>query len=72
MLYEALVNSQTLEMSNRETQEPLDAIAVIPNHAPDLEALVAQVPPELAGELARLAVWRAQGNELPPPKGFMR
>lgn len=72
MLYEALVNSDTLEMLSKETREPLDAIAVIPNNAPDLAALVAQVPPELAWELARLAAWRAHGNELPPPIWFMR
>ncbi len=48
----------------------LGAVAVIPDHAPDLAALVNMVPPGMAGELARMAAWRALGRKAPPPPGF--
>lgn len=45
---------------------PMDAIAVRPYVEEDLAALVAQVPVNLAGELARMAAWRALGMVSPP------
>lgn len=69
-LYEATVDSYSLKMYDRKTREPLDVVAIIPSHAPDLEALVKMVPQALAGELARLAAWRALGFEASPPEGF--
>lgn len=59
MQYRAIVNSDTMTMRNARTCELLDAVAVIPTHAPDLAALVQMVPPDLAAELARLAAMRA-------------
>ena len=49
---------------------PLGAIAVFPCCEEDLAELVAQVPIGLAGELARMAAWRALGMKAPPPVGF--
>jgi hypothetical protein len=49
---------------------PMDAIAVRPYWEEDLAALVAQVPICLAGELARMAAWRALGMDGPSPKSF--
>jgi hypothetical protein len=69
-IYDATINSETLAMYDRQTGEPLEAVAVIPGHAPDLVALVNMVPPAIAGELARLAAWRALGIEAPPPRDF--
>ena len=48
---------------------PMDAIAVRPCCEEDLATLVASVPVSLAGELARLAAWRAMGMQAPPPAG---
>jgi len=70
MQYEAMIDSDTLAMQDARTSEPLDAVAVIPTHAPDLAALVRRVPRELAGELARLAAWRAIGGDGAPPARF--
>ena len=49
---------------------PMDAIAVRPFLEDDLANLVANVPVRLAGELARLAAWRAMGMQAPPPADF--
>lgn len=38
---------------------PMDSIAVCPVSAEDLTELVANVPVDLAGELARMAAWHA-------------
>lgn len=51
---------------------PLGAIAVFPCCEEDLAELVSQVPASMAGELARMAAWRALGIEAPPPPGFCR
>ncbi len=70
MRYNAVVNSETLAIIDIRTQTPTDAIAVIPGHMPDLEALVQVVPRDLAGELARLAAWRATGFDGAPGQDF--
>lgn len=70
MRYNAVIDNETLVIVNSSTQEPSEAIAVIPHHMPDLEALVQQVPVELAGELARLAAWRSLGLAAPVPTSF--
>lgn len=49
---------------------PMDAIAVCPCLEEDLANLVSHVPMNMAGELARLAAWRAMGMEAPPPADF--
>ncbi|WP_417473450.1 hypothetical protein [Luteimonas mephitis] len=61
MLYEAKIDSDTLTMFDRATGEALDAVAVIPGHAPDLVALVNMLPPSLAADLEHLAGLRASG-----------
>ncbi|PNS09578.1 hypothetical protein [Solilutibacter silvestris] len=57
--YEAKIDEATGAMFNRETGERLDAIAVIPTHAPDLQALVDMLTPEVADDLAWMAARRA-------------
>jgi hypothetical protein len=52
------------------TPLPLGAIAVFPCCQEDLAHLVSQVPISMAGELARMAAWRALGMGAPPPKSF--
>ncbi|MGN6329523.1 MAG: hypothetical protein ACTHL5_11340 [Rhodanobacter sp.] len=59
MKYEAIVDSNTLAMRNARTGEPLDAVAVIPDHLPDLAKLVAAMSSDTAVELARMAESRA-------------
>jgi|GEM_PF-4852744 len=49
---------------------PMDAIAVCPTSLEDLAELVAQLPRDLASELARMAAWRALGMEAPPTATF--
>lgn len=49
---------------------PMDAMAVRPYFEEDLAALVAQVPVCMAGELARMAAWRALGQIAPPASDF--
>jgi len=49
---------------------PMDAIAVCPTSIEDLADLVAQLPRDLANELARMAAWRALGMEAPPTEHF--
>ena len=49
---------------------PMDSIAVCPVSVEDLAELVAAVPVDLAGELARMAAWRALGMDAPPIAGF--
>lgn len=49
---------------------PMDSIAVCPVSVEDLAELVANVPVDLAAELARLAAWRALGRDAPPPSEF--
>lgn len=44
---------------------PMDSIAVCPVSIEDLTELVANVPVDLAGELARMAAWRAWGIDAP-------
>ncbi|UNK57161.1 hypothetical protein MNQ95_13645 [Pseudoxanthomonas daejeonensis] len=68
--YEATIDSETLEIIDKKTQSPVDAVAVIPDHLPDLERLVAMVPRDLAEHLARLAAWRALGMEGVPTDCF--
>lgn len=51
---------------NARTCKLLDAVAVIPTHPPDLAALVRLVP----CELAKLAAWRAVGDDDAPPARF--
>lgn len=70
MQYRAIINPDAMTMRDAETCERLDALAVIPWHMPDLEVLVRHVPRELAGELARLAAWRAVGGNGAPPRSF--
>ena len=70
MRYEATVDSRTLAMFDRQTGETLDAVAVIPGHAPDLARLMRMVPRALAGELARMAAWRAAGFDGVPAADF--
>lgn len=62
-------NEEAVEMFDGELL-PIDAMAVRPYWEEDLAALVAQVPVSLAGELARMAAWRAMGMEAPPPGDF--
>lgn len=55
---------QANEMIPAETDGtllPIDAMAIRPFDEVDLAELVAQVPVCLAGELARMAAWRALG-----------
>lgn len=49
---------------------PMDSIAVCPVSVEDLAELVANVPVDLAGELARMAAWRALGQKAPTPSEF--
>lgn len=49
---------------------PLDAMAVRPFSEQDLSELVAQVPRNLAAELARMAAWRALGMSTEMPAKF--
>lgn len=49
---------------------PLGAIAVFPSCKEDLAELVSQVPVTMAGELARMAAWRALGLEGSPTVHF--
>lgn len=70
MRYSAVIDSETLIIIDSKTQEPTDAIAVIPSHMPDLAELVNQVPVDMASELARLAAWRALGMAAPPSTSF--
>jgi hypothetical protein len=58
IMYEATVDEVTGAMT-ASTGEAIEAIAVHPHHLPDLVRLLAEVPPALAGELARLAKHRA-------------
>jgi hypothetical protein len=64
MLYTALINDETLEMTNPETGEFLDVVAVLPGHAPDMEKLLNMLSPEEARQLARMAEARADGFTL--------
>jgi len=50
---------------------PMDSIAVCPVSIEDLAELVANVPVDLAGELARMAAWRALGLQAPPSADFL-
>jgi hypothetical protein len=61
MFYSAWVNSDSLRMFSKKNGEQYDAIAVIPNHLPDLEMLVAELPRDLAWQVARMADARAAG-----------
>lgn len=61
MRHEASFDNETCAMFNLATQEPLDVLAVLPGHAPDMALLVDMLTPEQAGELARMAAWRALG-----------
>lgn len=70
MRYSAIVDSDTLIIINSKTQEPADAVAVIPSHMPDLAMLVGMVPRDLASELARIAAWRAAGFNGAPDSKF--
>ncbi|MGR4877274.1 hypothetical protein [Pseudoxanthomonas sp. LARHCG66] len=70
MRYSALIDSETLVITDSKTQETAEAIAVIPHHMPDLEAFVMHVPVEMAGELARMAAWRSLGQAAPAPGDF--
>lgn len=49
---------------------PMEAVAVCPVSIDDLAELVAQVPRDMAGELARMAAWRAVGFNGVPPTQF--
>lgn len=68
MLYMALINidEDTLAMTDGDTGEPFDAVAVIPGHAPDLAKLVNMLSPAEARELERMAATRAAGLEVDP------
>jgi hypothetical protein len=70
MRYSAVIDSETLAIIDSKTQEPAEAIAVIPHYMPDLEAFVMRVPVEIAGELARMAAWRSLGQAAPAPRDF--
>jgi len=70
MRYNAMVDSETLAIIDIRTQAPTDAMAVIPSHMPDLEALVQAVPRDMAGDLARLAAWRGAGFDGVPDHEF--
>jgi len=59
MKYEAIVDSRTLAMQDARTGEALDAVAVIPDHLPDLAKLVAAMSPDIAAELTKMAESRA-------------
>lgn len=66
--------TQNAEVTQTEFHDgqllPMDSIAVCPVSIEDLAELVAAVPVDLAGELARLAAWRALGRDAPPPSEF--
>jgi len=70
MRYEATIDSDTLAMFDRQTNQPLDAVAVIPDCREDLAALVGMLPRDMAGELARMAAWRAAGFDGVPSARF--
>lgn len=55
-----------IKVESDGTLLPLGAIAVFPCCEEDLAELVSQVPINMAGELARVAAWRALGMEAPP------
>lgn len=65
---------QNIEVTQTEFHDgqllPMDSIAVCPVSVEDLAELVANVPVDLAGELARMAAWRALGQDAPPPPEF--
>lgn len=69
-LYDATIDNETLAIYDRHTGEKLNAVAVIPDYPVDLVALANMVPPQMAGELARIAAWRALGKKAPPPPHF--
>lgn len=58
------------EIETDGTLLPIGAMAVFPFSEEDLAALVAQVPVHMAGELARMAAWRALGMDAPVPVEF--
>jgi len=66
--------TQNIEVTQTEFHDgqllPMDSIAVCPVSVEDLAELVANVPVDLAGELARMAAWRALGRNAPPPTNF--
>lgn len=59
-----------MKVESDGTLLPMGAIAVFPCCEEDLAELVAQVPVCLAGELARMAAWRALGAKTPVPDAF--
>lgn len=61
MFYEATIDSDTLAMMDTQTLQVLDAVAVIPSHAPDLAALISMLTPQMAEQVARWARVRAWG-----------
>jgi hypothetical protein len=61
MIFDARFDDDTLAIFDGATGEQLDALAVIPNHMPDLEKLVAEMSPDIAWQLARMADARAIG-----------
>ena len=64
MSYAALIDEVTLRMTDKDTGEALDAIAVIPGHVSDLMFLVNMLSPDEARQLARIADARAEGFAL--------
>ena len=63
MNYRATIDSGTLAMYDADGLR-LDAVAVIPDHAPDLARLVNMLSPEMAALLAEMADSRAAGMEI--------
>jgi hypothetical protein len=64
MSYAALIDEVTLSMTDKDTGKELDAVAVIPGHAPDLMILVNMLSSDQARQLARMADARAEGFTL--------
>lgn len=65
-----LANDGAIAESHDGELLPMDALSVRPFFEEDLVRLVAHVPVSLAGELARLAAWRAMGMDAPPSWDF--
>lgn len=64
MSYAAMIDEVTLRMTDKDTGEALDAVAVIPSYPPDLVILVNMLSPDEARQLARMADARAEGFAL--------
>ena len=60
------IDPETLAITDHDTGEVFDAVAVIPTHAPDLAKLVNMLSPAEARNLARMAAARAKGVQLLP------